>query len=480
VRRPSLQKLAPSRILARRPAVARRLGLRARITLAFGIGALLLSALLSATTWALTRENLVNQREDSAMVLVFQNARTVQSRVKNPDTDQQALLSSLSTPRGARPVLYYDDKYVPLTPEYGQDALPPALRDTVIVSGEPARMRYKLRGQMQLAVGVPLPSVGAAYFEIISLDDVQSTLEALGVSLVGASLVTTLAGAALGWWAARRALRPLAGVSTAALALAAGRLDTRLDPSEDRDLRPITASFNDMAQALQDRIEQDGRFASDVSHELRSPLMTLAASIEVMDNQREDLPERSRAALDLMVADIERFQQLVEDLLEISRFDAGVARLELEEVHLAELVMQAVSHSTDVDVPVELDAALAGLVVHADKRRIVRVIANLIDNARKYGDGATGVSLRRVEGGIQIAVEDRGAGVPEDDRQLIFDRFSRGASAGRRGTTEGVGLGLALVAEHVNLHGGRVWVEERADGEDGARFVVELPVEDHE
>jgi signal transduction histidine kinase len=333
---------------------------------------------------------------------------------------------------------------------------------------------------MQLAVGVPLPSVGAAYFEIISLDDVQSTLEALGVSLVGASLVTTLAGAALGWWAARRALRPLAGVSTAALALAAGKLDTRLDPSEDRDLRPITASFNDMAQALQDRIEQDGRFASDVSHELRSPLMTLAASIEVMDNQREDLPERSRAALDLMVADIERFQQLVEDLLEISRFDAGVARLELEEVHLAELVMQAVSHSTDVDVPVELEAALAGLVVHADKRRIVRVIANLIDNARKYGDGATGVSLRRVDGGIQIAVEDRGAGVPEDDRQLIFDRFSRGATAGRRGTTEGVGLGLALVAEHVNLHGGRVWVEDRMDDAEGARFVVELPVEDHE
>ena len=278
MRRPSLSTFSPRRLLSRRSAVARRMGLRARITLAFAIGALLLSALLSATTWALTRENLVNQREDSAMVLVFQNARTVQSRVKNPDTDQQTLLSSLSTPRGARPILYYGGKYVPLTPEYGQDALPPALRDIVISTGQPARMRYKLRGQMQLAVGVPLPAVNAAYFEIISLDDVASTLEALAVSLIGASLVTTLAGAALGWWAARRALRPLAGVSTAALALAAGRLDTRLDPSEDRDLRPIAASFNNMAQALQDRIEQDGRFASDVSHELRSPLMTLAAS----------------------------------------------------------------------------------------------------------------------------------------------------------------------------------------------------------
>jgi signal transduction histidine kinase len=300
------------------------------------------------------------------------------------------------------------------------------------------------------------------------------------VSLLGASIVTTLAGAAIGWWVSRRALRPLAGVSTAATALAAGRLDTRLEASDDPDLQAITASFNDMAQALQDRIESDARFASDVSHELRSPLMTLAASIEVMDNQREDLPERSRAALDLMVADIDRFRQLVEDLLEISRFDAGVVHLELEEVHLAELVMQAVSHSTDADIPVDVDAELAGVVVQADKRRIVRVIANLLDNAAKYAGGATSVSLRQADDGVQIAVEDRGEGVPEDDRELIFGRFNRGSAAGRRGSVEGVGLGLALVAEHVNLHGGRVWVEERADGEHGARFVVQLPVEEQE
>jgi signal transduction histidine kinase len=262
------------------------------------------------------------------------------------------------------------------------------------------------------------------------------------------------------------------------MALAAGRLDTRLAASADPDLRPITSSFNEMAQALQDRIERDARFASDVSHELRSPLMTLAASAEVMGNQRDDLPERARSALDLMVADIDRFQTLVEDLLEISRFDAGVVRLELEEVHLAELVMQAVSHSSDDDVPVELEADLAGVVVNADKRRIVRLIANLLDNARRYGGGATSVSLRRVGDEVQIAVEDKGAGVPEQDRELIFERFNRGSAAGRRGASDGVGLGLALVAEHVNLHGGRVWVEGRADGEPGARFVVQLPVQE--
>jgi signal transduction histidine kinase len=453
------------------------LGLRARITMAFAIGALLLSTLLAATSWALTRENLLNQREDSSTLFVYQNARLLQPRLGS-DPDVSNLLSSLSTPLGARPILYFEKEFVPLTTEFGQDALPPALRDLVL-AGQPARMRAEVRGEMHLFVGIPIPSANAAYFEVVPLDDLESTLEALGVSLIGASLLTTLAGAALGWWASRRALRPLSGVSTAAMALADGRLDTRLESSEDPDLRPISASFNLMAQTLQDRIERDARFASDVSHELRSPLMTLAASIEVMDNQRDDLPERARAALDLMVGDIDRFQQLVEDLLEISRFDAGVVRLELEEVHLAELVMQAVSHSTDADVPVELDAELAGVVVQADKRRIVRVIANLLDNAAKYAGGATSVGLRRVEGGVQIAVEDRGAGVVEEDRDVIFDRFSRGGASGRRGSTDGVGLGLALVREHVHLHGGRVWVEGRLDGEEGARFVVELPVVEH-
>ena len=459
----------------RRPALP-RLGLRARITLAFGVGALLLSTLLSATTWALTRENLLNQREDSAMVLAFQNARTVRNRVEQTDRPAD-LLSSLPTRQGSNPVIHVGGRWFAVTPEFGQDALPPALRALVLDEAQPSRVRYELRGEMQIAVGLPLPG-GNAYFEIVSLNGLESTLEALAVSLVGASVVTTLAGAALGWWASRRTLRPLAGVSTAAMALAAGRLDTRLEASEDPDLAPIASSFNEMAQTLQDRIERDARFASDVSHELRSPLMTLSASIEVMNNQREDMPERARAALDLMALDMERFQQLVEDLLEISRFDAGVVRLELEEVHLAELVMQAVSHSTESDVPVALDSELAGVVVNADKRRIVRVIANLLDNAAKYGGGASSVSLIRVDGGVQIAVEDKGPGVAEDDRAVIFDRFSRGATAGRRGSSEGVGLGLSLVAEHVRLHGGRVWVEDRADERPGARFVVELPVQE--
>jgi signal transduction histidine kinase len=138
--------------------------------------------------------------------------------------------------------------------------------------------------------------------------------------------------------------------------------------------------------------------------------------------------------------------------------------------------MQAVSASSDADIPLDIDHNLAPVVIMADKRRLMRVIANLIDNAAKYGGGATRVELRQVDGDVQVAVEDSGPGIPEDDRVRIFDRFSRGITAtDRRSSGEGVGLGLSLVIEHVRLHQGEVWVEDRPDGQPGARFVVRLP-----
>lgn len=445
----------------------------------FALGAMVLSALLAGTTYALARNNLFNQREATVLARAYLNASVVRSSLQGglaTDQIQSTLLPSLQLPVGARPVLFYRERWFTTTAEVGQDAIPQSLRD-LVRSGKPARMSYSSKGKPAVAVGIPLASVEAQYFELASLDDLRSTLESFGFSLLGAAALTTLAGAGLGLWATRRSLRPLADVSQAAEAIAGGRLDTRLEATDDPSLGVLATSFNDMARALQERIERDARFASDVSHELRSPLMTLSAAVDVLESRRDELSERAQSALDLLSAEVGRFSQLVEDLLEISRYDAGAVRLELDEVRLAELVMQAVAASSNgATVPVALDSELAGLMVQADKRRLVRVIANLLDNARKYGDGATSVSLRRVEDGVQLAVEDAGPGVPEEERDLIFDRFARGGGAGRRGSGEGVGLGLALVAEHVRLHGGRVWVEERLDSKPGARFVVELPV----
>jgi signal transduction histidine kinase len=192
------------------------------------------------------------------------------------------------------------------------------------------------------------------------------------------------------------------------------------------------------------------------------------------------MPERAQAALDLLARDVVRFQGLVEDLLEISRFDAGAIRLHMEELLAAEFVRQAIAVSSLPQTPVRVEPRAELALIRGDRRRLARVIANLIDNARAYGGGDPEVSISVLDpddepiSHILIVVEDRGPGVNPDERDLVFERFARGGGAGRRTGSEGAGLGLALVDEHVRMHGGRVWVEDRLDGEQGARFVIEL------
>jgi signal transduction histidine kinase len=309
---------------------------------------------------------------------------------------------------------------------------------------------------------------------------ISETLGSVRASLIFATIITVLVGLMLGIISSERVVRPLAGAADAARAIAEGRLDTRLESTDDPDLNALTESFNDMVARLQDRVERDARFASDVSHELRSPLMTLAASVEVMLSRRDELSERSQAALDLLVADVARFSGLVEDLLEISRYDAGAVRLNRDSLRIAELIEQSVRTSSLPRSPIHIDARCADATLNGDRRRLARVVANLIDNARQHGGGAATLRVEPATDSaahILISVEDSGDGVASADRERIFERFSRGAGASKRGASEGAGLGLALVREHVRLHGGRVWVEAREAGVMGARFVVELPVE---
>ncbi|MFP3907373.1 MAG: sensor histidine kinase [Acidimicrobiales bacterium] len=460
----------------------RPLGLRARITLAFALGSLLLSVTFSTSTWAFTRQSQLNQRESTAVERLYGNAQPLRDTLlAGGETNMSEYMASL--PTTASQVLAVEADEGLNTSSSSQrvvfEDIPPGLRE-LVASGTPASMRYRHADEPVLAVGVPIPAADAQYYEVVSLTELERSFDVLAYWLTAASALTALAGATLGWWASRRTLLPLVDVGIAAEAIAGGRLDTRLESANDPDLAVLVSSFNEMAAALQARIERDARFASDVSHELRSPLMTLAASIEVLETRRDELPERSRAALDLLVHDVNRFQQLVGDLLEISRFDSGAAHLDLEPVVLAEFLDQAVQAATHEPVPVIAEGSLADAIVEVDKRRMARVVANLLDNAAKYAGGATSIRLSRHGDHIRFAVEDAGEGVAPEDRDRIFDRFSRGGTAGSRGTDTGTGLGLALVAEHVRLHGGTVRVENRSDGVRGASFVVTLPIAEHD
>lgn len=458
--------------------VRRRFGLRTRLTLTFGLGAALLSAVLSVVTFGLTRENLISQRERSAVDRAAADASRLPPQLPDEPTalELEQFLRELPLTDGSEAAISYsEDWYTTDDLDFSSSAVPDSVQ-AAVADGAAIKVRADVGGTSSLILGVPVPSLPAQYYEVVPLSDLQRTLDRLGLTLLIASLLTAVGGGLVGYWASRRVFAPLLDVGTAAEAIAGGRLDTRLPVGGDSDLDLIANPFNEMAQALEDRIDRDARFASEVSHELRSPLMTIAATVEVLENTRDELPERARTALELLAADVDRLQQLVEDLLEISRFDVGAIKLHLEDVRAAEMIIQAVRVLGGGGVPVRFEPEIGEVVVRVDKRRFGRVIANLLDNADRYAGGATAITIERVDDRIRISVEDRGNGVPVEERDIIFDRFSRGAEGGNRSNDSGVGLGLALVDEHVRLHGGSVWVDDRFDGEIGARFVVELPI----
>jgi len=461
------------------------------VTAAFGVGAFALSAMMAGITYFAARQSFLSERQTAVQRQAFVNASLVQNSLRSPGIAVNQLLESVDTLPGSRSVLHYQGQWYATSVSVGQSAIPAPERNLVL-AGTPASQLFSAGGSSQVVVGVPLPAVHAAYFEVFSLDELANTLRTLEYALAAAALVTTVAGIAVGRWASGRALRPLGGITEAAVAIAGGDLDTRVEAGDDTDLQELAEAFNRMAANLQARIEREARFTSDVSHELRSPLTTLSASVGVLEAHRSELDPRAQRALALLDGDLHRFKRMVDDLLEISRFDAGSAELSLDVVDPVELVRRAVLATAPIGedgrrvpsaFPVEVGPGVPGLRLEVDKRRFERVMANLVDNAAAYAGGVTRVVIDREppagEGdgpatAVRVAVEDGGSGVPVAERVRVFDRFYRGDRSGQPATGDGTGLGLSLVAEHVRLHGGSVRIEDAPSG--GARFVVELPL----
>jgi signal transduction histidine kinase len=451
-----------------------RLGLTVRLTLTFAVGALILSAAVAAASYAFTSRFLVNEQERAATRQTYLNAAIVRGRLSSPQVDVPAVLDALTVGSSANTVIYTEGRWYSSSLLVSRDALPRRVREETL-AGSPVRTWATINDAPEVVVGVPLPAVDSAYFQTFDASALSHTLDVLRNVLLVAATGTTAAGAAVGWWASRRLTAPLRAVAAAAERLAEGNLETQLPAESDRELAGLVDSFNAMVTALRRRIERDTRFAADVSHELRSPLTTLSTSLSVLQGRRDELSSRGRAALDLLSTEIARFERLVEDLLDISRADAENGIADPEPVRVGELVLNMLEQPPYAGISANIDGTAVDATIAGDKRRLQQALRNLLDNAAQYAGGVTAVSAHADDGHVTIYVDDSGPGIPPEDRERIFDRFTRGRGATRRGSTGGTGLGLALVAEHVQAHGGRIWVTDAPSG--GARFALELPLE---
>jgi two-component system, OmpR family, sensor histidine kinase MtrB len=368
----------------------------------------------------------------------------------------------------------------------GRQRFPTRLRNRIVVRiallvaglalvvgiGTYAIVSDALRSQEErVAAGESGPG-GATDPELITED----TLSTLRRALVASGMGATAAAVVVAWLIARRVTAPLEGVAHAATRIASGDLDVRLASSDDRDLARIATSFNRMADSLQDRIGRESRFAADVSHELRSPMTTLVNAATVLQHRREQLSEDGQEALDLLAGDVERLERVIADLTEMSKHDAGTFHPDAEVLPAARTVREALRRSGR-DHLVRIDGAgddAEPARVMVDLRVLDRILHTLIENADAYGGGTTAVVVDVGSDEVRVHVDDEGPGVPDVERERIFERFARGVHGERRTTADGSGLGLSLARENAEALGGRLEVGDNPAGA-GARFTLTLP-----
>ncbi|MBO0870251.1 MAG: HAMP domain-containing histidine kinase, partial [Micromonosporaceae bacterium] len=283
----------------------------------------------------------------------------------------------------------------------------------------------------------------------------------------------------------RLVVRPVRVAARTAQRLSAGLLDQRMEIHGEDDLALLATSFNQMAENLQRqiiRLEEmsrlQRRFTSDVSHELRTPLTTVRMAADLIFSARHEFaPEVARAA-ELFQAELDRFEHLLTDLLEISRFDAGFAMLDAETVDLVPIVIRATDRlrrlADRAGSPIRVEVPDAAVIIEVDPRRVDRILRNLIGNAIEHGEGReVVVRLGSSDEAVAVTVRDHGIGLRPGEDKLVFNRFWR-SDPSRARQTGGTGLGLSIAQEDARLHGG--WLEAWGLPGHGAQFRLTLPV----
>lgn len=441
-------------------------------SLAIGcVVALTVSLIASSATYLIARTYLLNQRETVAVTQTLAAARLVAQGLADGQEPLDALLEVSRGIEGSQVMLKVGARWLVSGVGISESDIPRALMSSII-DRKPSRQRSIVADKPLLFTAIPIEIVTSpdtTFVGIASLVELNRALTSLRIALGFGIILATMGGGVIGWWLSRRISEPLHTISNAAAQISAGDLNVRISEPREPDLALIARSFNSMTVSMQERAERDIRFAGHVSHELKSPLTVIRGAAELVASRRAELPKRVQFGVDLLIERVAAFEKILSDLIEISRRDASVATLNIEPLRLV-LLIRTLLDRTKLPHHLFIEPPKAGDVeVLVDTRRFAYCFNNLLDNARLYGDGLVALRCDIELNTVTVHFDDGGEGVPEFERTLILEPFSRGS---RHSKIPGSGLGLAIVSEHMRSMGGCLVVGESPDG--GARFSVTL------
>jgi two-component system sensor histidine kinase MtrB len=337
-----------------------------------------------------------------------------------------------------------------------------------------------------VAARIQLPADRNFYtlYYLYPMGQEQETLGLVSRALLTAGVLLLLLTAVLTWLVTRQVVIPIRAARLVAERLAAGQLEERLRVRGEDDLARLASSFNQMASNLQRQIRQleelsrvQRRFTSDVSHELRTPLTTVRMAGDVLHDARDEFDPATARAAELLQQELDRFEGLLADLLEISRFDAGAAALDVDDVNLIDVAHRVVDMTRPMaeqrKTSVRVEALSVPVLAEADGRRVERIVRNLVSNAIDHAESrGIVIYVAGDEHAAALAVRDHGVGLAEGESALVFNRFWR-ADPARARTSGGTGLGLSIALEDTHLHGG--WLQAWGRPGRGAQFRLTLP-----
>jgi two-component system sensor histidine kinase MtrB len=446
-------------------------GFRRRLTITFALAVGLSAAALGAGSYLVMRHNLLADSVDSSIAQTRRNLDVARAYPNGPGGTAELVKAYQS--RGGFDTVAVRHEEVYLSGLVTLQEVPTGLKE-IVGRGELGYQRANVAGTHYLVTGTPAPNDRQLYF-FFSEEGVRHELAVLRNVLLGGVGILVLLAALAGIVLARSTLRPVARASAAAHSLAEGLLETRLPVEGQDEFGAWAQSFNEMAAALEAKIAalsaaqaRERRFTSDVAHELRTPLTALVGEASLLAEHLDRMPAESRRPAELLIADVGRLRRLVEELMEISRFDAGAESVHAEEVEIGALIA-ATLRARGWDGRVRLDGN--GLKLTSDPRRLERIVANLVGNALEHGASEVSVRLASDDGEAVVEVADDGPGIAPEHLPHLFERFYK-ADAARSGG--GTGLGLAIAQENARLLGGEIHVASEPGA--GSRFTLRLPV----